>query len=51
MTVKGDRVVVRFGTGKDDVRTFPGRGAADLRTWLNSRAVDLREATAPDPGT
>jgi hypothetical protein len=47
-STKEDSIAVRFGTGENDSLTFTGREADDLRTWLNSRAVNLREATEPD---
>ena len=43
-----DELVVRFGGEQDEPRTFTGREADDLRTWLNSQAVNLREVTRTD---
>jgi hypothetical protein len=43
---KGDRVVIRFGMAEAEALTFTGRDADDLRTWLNSRAVNLRDASS-----
>jgi hypothetical protein len=35
--------VVRFGP--DDALAFTGPEADDLRSWLNSRAINLHQAT------
>ncbi len=43
---KQDRIAVRFDVGL--AVEFEGREADDLRTWLNSRAVNLHEATDLD---
>jgi hypothetical protein len=43
-----DELVVRFGSEQEAPRTFTGPEADDLRTWLNSRAVNLREVTGTD---
>jgi hypothetical protein len=43
--------VVRFGAGEGEARTFTGREADDLRTWLNSRAANLRQVTGSDVPT
>jgi hypothetical protein len=43
-----DELAVRFGGEQHEPRTFTGREADDLRTWLNSRAVNLREVTGTD---
>jgi hypothetical protein len=43
-----DELVVRFGNGDGEARTFTGREADDLRTWLNSRAANLRQVTGSD---
>ena len=45
---KQDKVVVRFGPGNE--LEFSGAEADDLRTWLNSRAVNLHQATDLDTG-
>jgi hypothetical protein len=42
---KGDKVVVRFGMAEAESLTLKGRDADDLRTWLNSRAVNLRDGS------
>ena len=47
-TEKVDEVVVRFGVGADEARTFTGREADDLRTWLNSCATNLHAPTDLD---
>ena len=43
-----DELVARFGAGDGEARTFTGREADDLRTWLNSRATNLRQVTGSD---
>ena len=43
-----DELVVRFGNGEGEARTFTGREADDLRTWLNSQAANLRQVTGSD---
>ena len=47
-TEKVDEVVARFGGQDHETLRFTGRDADDLRTWLNSKAVNLREVTATD---
>jgi len=50
---KVDELVVRIaGAGPEgESHTFSGREADDLRTWLNSKAVNLREVTGTDLAT
>jgi hypothetical protein len=43
-----DELVARFEAGDGEARTFTGREADDLRTWLNSRAANLRQVTGSD---
>jgi hypothetical protein len=47
-TERVDELVVRFGAGAGDARTFTGREADDMRTWLNSQATNLRQVTGSD---
>ena len=47
-STKEDRVVVGFDGGEGGTRTFTGREADDLRTWLNSVAINLHIATDLD---
>lgn len=44
-STKEDKVVVHFGSGEGTARTFTGRDADDLRTWLNSVATNLYNGT------
>jgi len=48
---KVDEMVVRIGSPAGETHTFTGREADDLRTWLNSKAVNLREVTGTDLST
>ena len=45
-STKQDKMEVRFDVGQSV--EFTGREADDLRTWLNSRAINLHEATDLD---
>lgn len=45
-STKQDKMEVRFDVGQSV--EFEGREADDLRTWLNSRAINLHEATDLD---
>jgi hypothetical protein len=47
-TERVDELVVRFGAGDGEARTFTGREADDVRTWLNSQAANLRQVTGSD---
>ena len=49
-STREDKVVVHFGNGEGNSRTFAGKDADDLRTWLNSVAVNLHSATESESG-